>query len=553
MYKRTGVRQFVLAVMVIGAVFPSTAWTVPNVVFILIDTCREDAVDGVREGVPLMPYLSAFPGMRFKNAFSTSSWTRPSMASMLTSTHVDTHQVHSGTEIFPQGLETMAEYLGEAGYATIGVQSNGQVTAEWGLTQGFEEYVYSPDAPADWITDRALELTQSRTSPFFLYAHYSDPHAPYMAPQAYRSQMGYPDPALSFFERTIVEDFIPYQVDYLEFYLGLQPGLEYTQLSPLGRESARTLYDAEVRFTDDQIQSLLSALLSDNPDTIVIITADHGEHFWEHNSLGHSTTLYEQLVHVPLLINAPGMSSALNQTVVSTVDILPTLSGLLGLPKRSQWEGHDILGASTTDLAVFACAKTPAPWLRDLEMVRVGNSKLIREYKTGREELYDLASDPAEEYNVALEQAATVRQLRDILHVSLLNNARANGADDVIHATPGGFVEEGAVVRLTGLQGTGHVWFKDGVPLGDEDPGITGQNGPVLVIDPVLQGDAGSYECICSDALLHLQVTSPHVLRVLSEEEVPAGGTGVFVLLSIAIACAAVWALRFTPSGSQCR
>jgi len=550
---RKPVQQILLVGMVFSVCFAAAAVAMPNVVFVLVDTCREDAVDGVRNGTPLMPYLADFEGVRFRNAFSTASWTTPSMASIFTSTHVDTHQVHSGSESLGEGLETMAEYLQAAGYFTLGVQSNGQIMPEWGFAQGFNQYVFGDDAPANWITDSALQLVEGTTSPFFLYVHYSDPHVAYEAPQGYRTQMGYPDPALPFYERAIVEDFAPYQVDFLAYHLGLQPGLGYTQLSPLGRDAARALYDAEIRFTDDALSEMLTGLLATYPDTVVVICADHGEHFWEHDSLGHTTTVYEQLVHVPLFIRIPGQGRGTSDSLVSTADILPTLASLLGLPWRSQWEGRDAMGPADAERAVYASAKCRAPWLRDLEMVRTGEFKLIREYKTGREELYNLGADPAENHNLAAEQPDAARELRAILDVHLLENARANGADAVVRAKPGGFVEGGETIQLSAPEGTGHVWFKDGVPLDDLDPRITGSGGAILVIDPVLNMDVGVYECIYSDALLHLQVTQPHDLLVLSDEAVPAGGPGLEILLFVVVAAASLRNLRMRENGSRCR
>lgn len=544
----------VLSIMLaFNACFSIAAGAVPNVVFVLIDTLREDAVDGARNGSPLMPFLAGFEAIRLTNASSTSSWTRPSMTSIFTSTHVNTHQLHSGTEALPESFETLAEYFGQAGYSTIGVQSNGQIMPEWGLTQGFAQYVYGDDSPAEWITENALQLAEGASSPFFLYVHYSDPHVAYEAPQIYRTQMGYPDPTLTFYERTIAEDFAPYQVDYLAYHLGLQPELGYIQLSPLGCNAVRALYDAEIRYTDEQLSVLLDSILATFPDTIVILTADHGEHFWEHSSLGHMTTLYEELVHVPLYIRIPGQGAGTSNTLVSTADILPTVAGILGFPWRSQWEGRDALGPIDTERAVFASAKCRAPWLRDLEMIRVGDLKLIREYKTGQEELYDLGEDPTEGHNLTPERPETARDLRTRLHVHLLTSARANGADAVLRATPGGFVEEGKAARLTAPEGTGHVWFRNGVPVDDLDPRITGEDGPVLVIDPVLNGDAGLYECMYSDALLHQQVTTPHDLRILSDEEVPVVGHGALMLLSFLLLATSFRTLMLAANGNQPR
>ncbi len=486
-----------------------------NVVFVLIDACREDRVDAFRNGVPVMPYLSSLPAVRFRNAYAPAPWTAASMISIFSSTHVDTHQEHIGACPFPDKMETMGEYFKSAGFSTFGVQTNGNLTEDLGHARGYDQYVYNSNAPADVVTSTALSLVEEAATPFFLYVHYMDPHVPYTPPPAYQTLMGYPDPELSPEEQAIAEDYIPYHLDYLRYYLGLQPELTYEQLSPLGCDAVRSLYDGEVRFADDQLNLLITGILEEHPDTIIVIAADHGEHFWEHNFLGHSLSLYQPLVHVPLFIKVPGYPETSTDIFVSVLDLMPTLAALLNTPARSWWEGRDLFGARDPEGPVYACGKTRPPWLRDLEMVCVGGMKLIRESNTGRTELYDISSDTEELMNLADTQPDVLEDLKLLLLIHVLGNARANGPDVVVSASPDGPLEAGATVQLTGPEGTGHKWFKDGVPIKNIVPHLSGSNTRLLTIQGLAPEDSGQYECIAKDESLHLAVTYPYTLNVL--------------------------------------
>lgn len=241
-----------------------------NVVFIILDACRDDCLDTSRGGVPLTPFLSTFPATRFRETSSTASWTRPSMASIFTSTHVDTHQIQEQSRTLPESFETMAEYLKSAGYATLAVQTNGVVSADWGFAQGFDQYIFNSFAPADVVTTTALSLVSNASTPFFLYLHFNQPHVPYYPPPPYRTMMGYPAPGLTAYEMSIVQNMGPYQRDYLIYHLGLQPVLTYEQLSPLGCDAARALYDGEVRFSDDQLEILISSIRASYPKLLLL-------------------------------------------------------------------------------------------------------------------------------------------------------------------------------------------------------------------------------------------------------------------------------------------
>ncbi len=533
-----------LVIMGFTCIVPAHAEAKKNVVFVLIDALRADCIEGTRNGVPLMPYLSGLPAVHFRNAVTPASSTLPAMTSIFTSQYVDTHGTFSDNGPFPPNHQSMATYFKEAGYTTIGIQTNPNLTPEWGFSTGFDQYSMVPaKGAAETVTAQALAATQSLDQPFFLYAHYLDTHLPYTPPPSYQTLLGYPDPALQLTEVLIVEDFMPYffahirQVlgvtapdaglfDHFRDVMGLTPTLGNPILTDVGKEAVRTFYDGAARYTDDQVRILLEDILGRFPDTIVVVLADHGEHFWEHNYLGHLFTVYEQLVHVPFIIKAPGLPPANVDDLVNTVGLLPTLAELLGLPAKPAWQGRSVFAAHDPQGPVFSCTKIETFYPLDLHMARLGSMKVICSRRTGTVELYDLAQDPGEAVNLAPQQPAMARQMLDMLNLQLRQNARLNGADSPLCSEPDGPVEEGMTVRLTAPEGTGHVWFRDGQPIGENPPRLAGANTPLLSINPLAAPDSGAYECMYSDAKQNLRITTPHKIDVLPVGGVPVAGAG---------------------------
>ncbi|MDQ1256229.1 MAG: Choline-sulfatase [Candidatus Hydrogenedentes bacterium] len=544
MFARCDSRWLVLFLGCLLTAISMGAQAQQNVVIILLDAWREDSVDDSRNAVPLMPYLDNLPGIRFRQTESASPWTKPSVTSMLTSLPLNVHQMQDRPTTLPASFETAATYLKQAGYATYCVQTNSLLTVAKGYGQGFDQYDYMGDVPADQSTARALSNTASATEPYFLYLHLLDTHVPYLPPMSYRTLLGYPDPGLVPAEQTIVENFGPYLLDHLDYVLGVEPTLSYPPLSPVGEESARTLYDGEARFADEQIGLFIDALLARDPNTLIVILADHGEHFWEHNLLGHGASLYEPLTHIPLFITGAGITPGTVDAVVQTVDVLPTIANLLGLTPRPEWFGVDLLAPRDLDGPAFSSVKPVDSIYLDLEMVREGTMKLIWNRLTGGVELYDLAADPDEANNVAASQSAVAVQMMTTLNLHLLLEARANGADVAVSASPMGSVEAGSQVALTAGDGMAHQWYLDGAPLEDSAPRITGAKTRTLTIDPLETGDAGVYECVYSAPGKRLSITDPYTLNVLAAGSLPAAGLGALAVLMALFAALASVLLR---------
>jgi len=431
----------------------------PNVVFIVLDTLRADRIEAKRNGVPLMPYLAGWAkeSVVFSNASSPCTWTRPSMASIVTSTYVDTHQVYFmgdprkmsslESDALPDSLETMASYMKKAGYVTAGIHSNSNVDESLGFGRGFDRYEYLINKPDNLITDRALEYAEMLPEPFFFYVHYMAPHAPYEPAKKYRELLGWPsDPAAACAalgvnpaELDLALNFMKYLIHWYDFKAN--PALQSPpRLSPATQEAVKTLYDAEIRFLDDQLARLLAFLRAKYPNTYFVIIADHGESFWEHDYLSHGLPLYKEEAQVPFMIWGPGIEPGVVSHNVEVLDVLPTLAGLLALEPNPAWQGTSLL-AECKPASPEArkgqghrpvYSRTKGPWSglnTDREMVKRGPLKLIRNLRNGAVELYDLERDPGEKNNLAEQQPDTVKELESLLDAQRERNTRASPKD----------------------------------------------------------------------------------------------------------------------------
>lgn len=422
----------------------AAAGSPPNVLFILADTVRADRLGATRNGVPITPRLGeiARASVVFRDTVANCSWTKPSLATIFTSLHVDAHQVyysardggsdHAATDVLRDGFETLAELLARHGYDTFGVQTNANLTRANGFAQGFgdDHYVYSNGARADWVTGQALNAAPGLKQPFFLYVHYMDPHAPYEAPAAYCDLFG-PAPELPESDRALLARFMDYYMDRALTACGVRSAPELGDLSPAGKEYVQQLYDAEVRFMDEQIGVLLDWLDRDYPNTVAIIASDHGEEFWEHEGMGHGATLFEEQLRVPLLWRSPSLTPGDSLIRAQLIDILPTLAAQLGFAQNPGWQGRNLFGEAAS-APVPRFSRTYGSWKKfglDAEAVSAGSMKLIRDNRAGWVRLYDLAADSGEQSDAAAAHPSEVESFSSLLEQHRSENAeRAAGA-----------------------------------------------------------------------------------------------------------------------------
>ncbi|MEQ8766968.1 MAG: sulfatase [Planctomycetota bacterium] len=414
----------------------------PNVLVILVDTLRADHLGCYGYPRPTSPTLDrlAARGIRFERCLAQSSWTLPSVASLMTGLHPPAHGVvdaASGLQI-ARGVETMAERLSAAGFTTAAFSANFLVGPAGGFDRGFERFEALPFASAESL-NRSVRawLDEVGSHPFFGYVHYYDPHLPYAAPAPKTRRfvpeeeqaLGRLDEVIERFhqvaqEAALFADRLTIR-DEVEGHL--QVGEGEIVISRWLRDRLIDLYDAEIRYWDDQLAELLEGLAARGlmDRTWLIITSDHGEAFGEHGYLAHGQTLYDELVRVPLIIVPPRSQSGFVETqAVEMTDIAPTVLSLLGRTVPETWRARPLKvdsperGARRPAFSfVSARVREPGeagPSYHELTATSDARWKAI-EHEEGRLELYDVASDPGELEDVAKSEAKRAEERRAAL------------------------------------------------------------------------------------------------------------------------------------------
>ncbi len=373
-----------------------------NVVLIIIDTLRADKLGCYGSQLGATPRIDelAASGVRFERAYSHAPWTLPACASILTSLYPPQHGAGGQVPNFrklPDSARTVAECFQDAGFATAAIINVDFLTESFGMTQGFQEVdfkVYPTNIqvrPAEPTTDAALNWLESRGArPFFLMVHYFDPHLVYAPPPAYRRIFAAPqDRENASWVFGTRGQIIAYRKGTLQF-----------DDDTIRR--AERLYDGEVAYTDHQVGRLLDGLdrLGLTNSTIVALTADHGEEFLDHGGFEHGHTLYEELVHVPLIIRTgPSAGGRTVPTVVGHVDLPPTLCQLGGVAPDPAFAGSSLVdlldGMDQDDRPIIFQGNFWGPplqgWLQ-------GGYKLIL-HTDQAPQLFDLTADPSERSN----------------------------------------------------------------------------------------------------------------------------------------------------------
>jgi arylsulfatase A-like enzyme len=385
----------------------------PDVVLIVIDTLRADHLELFGYARQTAPRLTAFAneGIHFERAYTAAPWTLPAMAALFTGIHPTALGVGDTPILLSPSVPSLPEALGELGYRTYGVVSNLFVARKFGFDRGFDHwheehaqgrsYVSSPG-----VTDEAIrfaEMAVRDEPPFFLFAHYFDPHYDYLEHADHRFSTGYTG-ALRSHNDNVVE---------------LREAAEGGAFDASDLEHLRDLYDSEVQFTDAHIGRLLDALarLGVYDDALIVITADHGEALAERPSrwIGHTRMLYDEVARVPLIFKLPGRSAP--ETIrapVSLVDVFPTIMNLLGAAPRGATR------ATVSERSLIRNADRRPVFIetwrwRQLQAVVKGRWKLVFNRRTGRYALYDLEEDAAERKNLARTNRSVVRELASLL------------------------------------------------------------------------------------------------------------------------------------------
>ncbi len=375
----------------------------PNVLLISIDSLRADRLGCYGNPRDTSPRIDALArrGVLFTNAWSTTSWTLPAHVSLLSGRSLLGHGVREARRI-PASVPMLAEVMRGIGYQTAAFVSAPWLSSRFGFDRGFDLYddfsvPFTPDRESRMRAQATLSapllapaiekwLRQTAKPPFFLFLHYFDVHYDYSPPAPYDSMF---DPS---YDGSITGR---------RFHADprIRPGMPRRDLDHL-----LALYDGEIRFTDDHIGRVLDIMqeLGFLESTFIVLTADHGDEFFEHGGKGHHRTLYEEVLRVPLILNWPGRlaEGSRVEDPVSIVDALPTILAALGQAPPKGTEGISLIPAATGRGPLPPRTLVSELYVKqniNLQVaVRKGDRKLIQSLNFPRQEFYDLASDPGE-------------------------------------------------------------------------------------------------------------------------------------------------------------
>lgn len=395
-----------------GARRPQATPHQPNVLFIAVDTLRADRLGCYGNSRGLTPSIDrlAGEGARFEACFAHAPWTLPSFASLFTSLAPEQHGAGGRAAEFlglRDSIPTLPKCFQSAGHATRAVVNVDFLSAPFGLMSGFDHtdsVFYENNAKlrnAQATTDAALLwLEKQRGASFFLMVHYFDPHAEYSPPQPFRREFAAP----------VDRESAGFAFGSRQHVVGARNGL--IQLDPADVKRAEKLYDGEVAFTDHEIGRLLDGLarLGLDETTLVVFTADHGEEFLDHGGWEHGHSLYDELLHVPLILRQKGrIAPRVVTQPVAHIDVAPTLCALGQVPPAPSFTGRDLSPLLKGE------AVRPEPsiaygnfWGRPLSSLRDGEFKLIVRPAQGgsaeKRELYRWTTDPRELHDLQVSE-----------------------------------------------------------------------------------------------------------------------------------------------------
>jgi arylsulfatase A-like enzyme len=412
--KKIRIFAWLMALLVMFPIYSCHRERKANVILVIIDTARKDHFSCYgykRQTTPKLDEL-AKEGVRFEDAVATAPWTLPSVASILTGLPPHKHLAgypgkdpktgQEGLTYLSPSAITVTEILFQNKYQTVGSFQNPFVDPGYGLNRGFEIYDYFPGdnlrvRRADQVVDWAmawLEQNRLKRRPFFMVLHFFDPHLAYNPPVEFMMPFVYG------YQGKMKPPFAPDNEELEKLQRG------EIKFSEEDRNFIIGLYNGELSFVDFSLGRFFDYLKLKGlyDQSLIIVTADHGEEFWEHGSFEHGHSLYQELLSVPLLIRFP---HAENQGMVvkervSLLDIAPSIIAYLGIDSPLEPGGRSFI-------------KMPGAVVKPVErevvseLNRIGDPlqaiyrdqyQLILNITSGAIEIYNLETDPGQKHNL---------------------------------------------------------------------------------------------------------------------------------------------------------
>ena len=413
-----------------------------HIVLLTVDTLRRDGPTCLGGNPGVTPEIDRLleNSVVFDGAVAPTGWTLPSFASIMTGVSPAVHLANVRESKLPAAFVTLAEHLSAEDYDTAAIGRNAFMRSASSMNQGFNTYDFFPkllpeevsfglllvdaltgvDGSTENLADLACEwLNRHRDEDFFLWLHFFDPHMPYTPPKAFWPD-GTPPEGMGYEFRRFNESRTGHWVP-----------------TPEERAWVRALYDGELRYVDHNIGRVLDTMkaLGLYDGALIAFSADHGEEIFDHGSVEHGHTLYNELLDVPLAFKLPGNACA--TTIAERVcvgSIGPTVLDLCGvaydksLYTYSSLEPYWRAPGSVEERPIHAMGLL---YYENREAVLFDRWKFIHWFTSGKEELYDLAADPGEIANVLAAHADVVEHARDLLAEEHAEAAEMRGRNGV--------------------------------------------------------------------------------------------------------------------------
>jgi arylsulfatase A-like enzyme len=360
-----------------------------NVILISIDTLRADHLGIYGYSLNTSPNIDklATNSFVFMNIKTQAPYTLPAHMSLFTSLYPSVHLVgefDDNTSLNPN-IKTLTQIFKNNGYYTAGFIDAPYVDSFYGFSRGFdffdERSVLNGDGGIANINQRVYHLLENlKSKKFFLFLHYMDVHSPYDPPEEYIKvfDWNYSGP-----------------VNLTQNY---EDQLIRMNLTNDDWNYIKAGYDGSILYTDSYLGKLFSKIdeIGLRNNTVIIILSDHGEELNDHHSLGHGRTLFEEILHVPLIISVPNIYSGeiINQSG-EIIDVAPTLLKLIGINIPSQFQGIDILNSADTNRLIYS-----EKAMANLTSIQDNDMKFIYNSTSDKIQQFELSSDSREQTNI---------------------------------------------------------------------------------------------------------------------------------------------------------
>jgi len=408
-----------------------------NVILIVLDAARARELGCYGYGRPTTPAIDrlAGEGVLFERAFTPAVYTLAAMSSVWTSEYPDRHHAEvSFSSSLPKNRLTLAELLSARGVHTAGFVANAVAGRVGGFDRGFSEFhelfqKYGSGAGGfRQVLPAWLKANKDRR--FFAYLHFREPHFPYDPDPPFDTRFGQ-GPIAKAARR---------DMDWIT-----EANQGRRTLTPEERAHLVSLYDGNLAFADQEIGALREALEAEHllERTVIIVMADHGEGLGEHGWIGHNVQLYEESIHVPLVMRFPhGKGGPLGKRVPGLVDLLdvaPTIAQIFGVLGQGG-SGKQFQGGSLLPVIAGAPGRTAvlarSVWDRPRYALRDDRWKLLYDTRTGEEQLFDVVADPGEARDLVRTDPLRAAYFRQALHQWILGLGRRGGTAEAATLTP---------------------------------------------------------------------------------------------------------------------